>query len=51
LTDNHFYFTLLGELYGGIDDEKAVRNLRQALALARTESDRQAIRKKLDSLG
>ncbi|HTP12356.1 MAG TPA: sigma-70 family RNA polymerase sigma factor [Bacteroidota bacterium] len=51
LTDNHFYFTLLGELYTGIDDGKAVHNFQCALTLAKTDNDRRAIRKKLGKIG
>ena len=51
LTDNHFYFTLLGELYTGIDDGKAVHNFQRALTLAKTDNDRRAIRKKLGKIG
>jgi RNA polymerase sigma factor (sigma-70 family) len=50
LTDNHFYFTLLGELYTGIDNKKAIQNFRQAHQLARTQTDKQTIQKKMDSL-
>ena len=31
LTDNHFYFTILGELYTAIDNSKAQQNLEKAL--------------------
>jgi RNA polymerase sigma-70 factor (ECF subfamily) len=47
LTDNPFYFTLLGELYTGIDDQKAKQNLHQALSLARTPADQRIISRKL----
>lgn len=50
LTDNHFYFTLLGELYTDIDNEKAKECFRKALALAKTSTDRQAIQRKIDKL-
>jgi len=50
LTNNHFYFTLLGELYTGIDNRKARDNFQKALALAKTNTDRQVIQKKLDRL-
>jgi RNA polymerase sigma factor (sigma-70 family) len=50
LTDNHFYFTLLGELYNGIDNKKAIQHFRQALSLARTQSDKQTIQRKIDGL-
>jgi len=47
LTNNHYYFTLLGELYTGVDHVKAGENLNNALRMARTESDKQTIRKKI----
>jgi len=50
LTDHHFYFMLLGELYKDVDAEKARGYFEKALSLARTEPDRQAIRKKLSEL-
>ncbi|MCR8556587.1 RNA polymerase subunit sigma [Mucilaginibacter sp. BJC16-A38] len=50
LTDNHFYFALLGELYRGIDNTKAKQNFQQALALARTSPEKQAIQRKLNNL-
>ncbi len=48
LEDNHFYFTLLGELYTGIDNQQAVRHLKKAILLARTTADRLIIQKKID---
>jgi RNA polymerase sigma factor (sigma-70 family) len=50
IADNHFYFALLGELYTGIDDEKARMNFGKAYSLARTQADRQAIQKKLNRI-
>jgi RNA polymerase sigma factor (sigma-70 family) len=50
LTDSHFYFALLGELYTGIDNQKAKQHLQQALALAKTQTDKQSIQKKIDRL-
>ena len=50
LNDNHFYFTLLGELYKGIDDNKAKQNFDKAFSLAKTQTDKQTIQKKIDSL-
>ena len=50
LRNNHFYFVLLGELYGGIDDQKAGEHFEQALSLAKTQTDKQLIQKKLDEL-
>ena len=49
-TDNHFYYTLLGELYTDIDNKKARQNFQQALSLAKTQTDRQTIQKKIDKL-
>lgn len=50
LTDNQFYFTLLGELYTGIDNGKAKSNFEMALSIVRTPADKQVIQKKLDML-
>jgi len=51
LTDNHFYFMLLGELYTGIDNEKAKHHFETALSLAKTNTDRQTIMKRLTRFG
>ena len=50
LTGNHFYFTLLGELYSGINSEKAEQNFQKAISLAKTTTEKQAIQKKIDKL-
>jgi RNA polymerase sigma factor (sigma-70 family) len=50
LTDNHFYFTLLGELYTEIDNNKAKQNFQSALSIAKTQTDKLAIQKKIDKL-
>ncbi|MDP1677281.1 MAG: sigma-70 family RNA polymerase sigma factor [Bacteroidota bacterium] len=50
LTGNHFYYTLLGELYGGIDNKKAMEHFTKALSLAKTENDKKIIQRKIDSL-
>ena len=50
LQDNHFYFLLLGELYTALDKTKARENFEKAYALAKTESDKQAIQRKIDRL-
>ncbi len=50
LTDNHFYFTLLGELYSDSNIEKARHHFQQALSIARTTTDKQTIQKKIDQL-
>lgn len=50
LLNNHFYFVLLGELYTGIDNTKAKQNFKAAFALAKTQTDKQTIQKKIDTL-
>ena len=50
LRDNHFYFTLLGELYTGIDNEKAKQLFQSGFSLAKTQADKQIIQKKLEKL-
>lgn len=51
LTDNPYYYSLLGELYTGIDADKAREYRQRALALARTSADRQAIQRAMDQPG
>jgi RNA polymerase sigma-70 factor (ECF subfamily) len=43
LTDNHFYYSLLGNLYTGIDNKKALQHYKKALQLAFSETDRTVI--------
>ncbi len=50
LTDNHFYYTLLGELYTGIDDVNALKYYRKAHTLAKTKTDKSVILTKIDKL-
>ena len=50
LTNNHYYYTLLGELYKGIDNTKALSNFQKALALAKTQTDKQTISKKIGTI-
>jgi len=50
LTTNHFYFTLLGELYTGIDNKKAKENFQKAIILAKTETDKQTLEVKLERM-
>jgi RNA polymerase sigma-70 factor (ECF subfamily) len=47
LTDNHFYFILLGELYSDSDNAKARQHFEKALTLAKTQTDKQAIQKRM----
>ena len=50
LTDSHFYFTLLGELYKRIDKEKARGHFLSALSLAKSQTDREMIHGKIEGL-
>jgi RNA polymerase sigma factor (sigma-70 family) len=50
LSNNHFYFLLLGELYTGVDREKAMVNFRKALALVRTPAEKRVIERKINAL-
>jgi RNA polymerase sigma factor (sigma-70 family) len=50
LFNNHYYFTLLGELYKGIDSRQAYKNFEKALSLAGTNADRKIIQKQIDNL-
>ena len=51
LPGNHFYFTLLGELYTGIDNKKANESFQKALVLAKTQADKQTIQKRINEVG
>jgi RNA polymerase sigma-70 factor (ECF subfamily) len=50
LTDNHLYYTLLGELHAGIDNRKAQEHFQRAVELARSEPERRAILGRIDKL-
>jgi RNA polymerase sigma factor (sigma-70 family) len=50
LINNHYYYTLLGELYKNVDNAKAKYNLEKAYALAKTQTDKQIIRNNIESL-
>lgn len=50
LTGNHFYYTLLGELYAGINNGKAKEHLEKALSMAKTNTDKLTIQKKIEKL-
>jgi RNA polymerase sigma factor (sigma-70 family) len=50
LLDNHFYYTLLGELYKDTDNSKAKLNFQKALLLAKTQTDKRTIQSKIDKL-
>jgi RNA polymerase sigma-70 factor (ECF subfamily) len=50
LTGNHLYHALLGELYIGLDNRKALIHLEQALDLAKSPADKNLISNKITSL-
>lgn len=50
LTGNQFYYTLLGELYTGIDNEQAKLNFEKALTLIKTPADNAIIQGKINKL-
>ncbi len=50
LTNNHFYFALLGELYTDVNNDKAKENFQKAFSLAKTQTEKQSIQKKIDKL-
>jgi len=50
MENNHFYFVLLGKLYKNIDNVKAKFNFEKAYSLSKTETEKELIRKKIESL-
>lgn len=50
LTDNHYYYTLLGELYKSINRSLAKRHYQKAFSLANTTADKRIIQQNIDSL-
>ena len=50
LSDNHFYHSLLGELYIPLDRERAISHFQLALKLARSPVEKAVLRKKLELL-
>lgn len=50
LKDSRFYYSLLGELYTGMNNLKARQYFNEAYALAKTVADKQAIQKRIDKL-
>lgn len=49
LEGNHYYHSLLGQLYREVEPEKGVDHLLQALQLAKTEADKATIKKLLEA--
>jgi RNA polymerase sigma-70 factor (ECF subfamily) len=50
LTDNHFYFSLLGYLHTDIDNAKAISYFEMAQQKAKTDHDKSLLNKKLNDL-
>lgn len=50
LSGNPFHYMLLGDLYGGIDNEKARNHFLRALELAKTVAERRVIQKRLSNV-
>jgi len=50
LANNHYYFTLLGELYKKIDINKAKMNFEKAFLLAKSRADKDMIQNKISRL-
>jgi predicted RNA polymerase sigma factor len=48
LSENHLYHSLLGDLYIGLDNKKALKHFETALKLAKSSADKLAIVKKSD---
>ena len=51
LIDNHFYYSLLGDLYMGIDNKKALQNFQKAFELAKSVADKAIIAKNMKRAG
>ncbi len=50
LNNNHFYFLLLGTLYTGINNSRALQHFNMALQFATTAADRAVILKNIENL-
>jgi RNA polymerase sigma-70 factor (ECF subfamily) len=50
LDDNHLYHSLLAELYSNINNDRSLQHLQRALSLAKSESDKLFISKKIEKL-
>lgn len=50
LVNNQFYYSLLGTLYCGLDDQKALENFRRALELANSDAGKVIITRNIDRL-
>jgi RNA polymerase sigma factor (sigma-70 family) len=50
LSNNHFYYILLGELCKDVDNIKAKKHFQKAFSLAKTQAEKHTIKKKIDQL-
>jgi RNA polymerase sigma-70 factor (ECF subfamily) len=50
LSNNHFYYSLLGNLYTGIDNQKALQHYKTAMTLATSANDKATIAINIDRL-
>ena len=50
LKDNHLYFSLLGNLYTDLDNQKAIHHYEKAYTIAPKDSDKLVLSKILDEL-
>jgi RNA polymerase sigma factor (sigma-70 family) len=50
LADSHLYHTLLGYLYTGVQKDKALQHLKTALKLAKTQPEKNRIKKNMEDL-
>ncbi|MBL0258037.1 MAG: RNA polymerase subunit sigma [Bacteroidetes bacterium] len=50
LSENHLYHSLLGNLYTGIDNTKAINHLQTALSLAKTSADKSVLASNIAAL-
>lgn len=50
LENSHFYFLLLGELYEKLDSQKARSSFQKAHSLAKTQTEKQVILKRIEGL-
>lgn len=50
LSSNHFYYSLLGNLYTGLDNKKALQHFETALTLASSTADKLTIKQNIDRL-
>ena len=50
LSNNHYYYSLLGELYKDVNINQSKMNFTKAKELAKTNTDKKFLQKKIDAL-